>query len=87
MLRVKRRPPPFSPPSGPTQWLFQEPPAKSNFLAVNGEVTHVSNVNVQKLPDGSLHMLATAWPDANNMNKTCQKTLGETTLRGTLKSN
>jgi len=69
VLRVKRRPPPFSPPSGPTQWLFQEPPAKSNFLAVNGEVTHVSNVNVQKLPDGSLHMLATAWPDANNMNK------------------
>jgi hypothetical protein len=24
---------PFSPPSGPAQWLFQEPPAKSKFLA------------------------------------------------------
>jgi len=24
----------------------------------NGEVIHVSNVNVQKMPDGSLHMLA-----------------------------
>jgi len=35
----------------------------------NGEVIHVSNVNVQKMPDGSLHMLATAWPDAQRMNK------------------
>jgi hypothetical protein len=35
----------------------------------NGQVTHVSHVNVQKLPDGSLRMLATAWPDANNMNR------------------
>jgi len=35
----------------------------------NGEVTHVSNVNVQKMPNGSLHMLATAWPDANKVNK------------------
>jgi len=25
---------PFSPPSGPTQWLFQGPPAESKFLAV-----------------------------------------------------
>jgi hypothetical protein len=40
-------------------------------------VTHVSNVNVQKLPDGSLHMLATAWPDANNMNKPAKKHLAK----------
>lgn len=26
---------PFSPPSGPTQWLFQGPPAQSKFLAAN----------------------------------------------------
>jgi len=25
---------PISPPSGPTQWLFQGPPAESKFLAV-----------------------------------------------------
>lgn len=36
----------------------------------SGAVTHVSNVNVQKMPDGSLRMLATAWPDANKMKKT-----------------
>ena len=27
------RPTPISPPSGPTQWLFQGPPAESKFLA------------------------------------------------------
>jgi len=27
-------PPPISPPSGPTQWLFQGPPAKSKVVAV-----------------------------------------------------
>ena len=35
----------------------------------NGELIHVSNVNVQKMPDGSLHMLATAYPDPNKQNK------------------
>jgi len=29
--------PPFSPPSGPTQRLFQEPPAKSKFLAIGSK--------------------------------------------------
>ena len=29
-------PPPISPPSGPTHWLFQKPPAKSKFLAAGG---------------------------------------------------
>jgi hypothetical protein len=29
--------PPFSPPSGPTQWLFQEPPAESKFLGSHDE--------------------------------------------------
>jgi len=35
----------------------------------NGKLIHVSNVNVQKTPDGSLHMLATAYPDPNKQNK------------------
>jgi hypothetical protein len=30
---------PFSPPSGPAQRLFQEPPAKSKFLAVSQSVS------------------------------------------------
>jgi hypothetical protein len=34
----------------------------------NGEFTHVSNVNVQRLEDGSLQMYATAWPDAQGRN-------------------
>jgi sulfatase modifying factor 1 len=29
---------PISPPSGPSQWLFQGPPAESKFLAVRGDV-------------------------------------------------
>ncbi len=34
----------------------------------NGEFKHVSNVNVQKLPDGTLHMYTTAAPDRNRTN-------------------
>jgi len=34
----------------------------------NGEFVHVSNVNVQKLEDGSLQMYATAWPDSLRRN-------------------
>lgn len=34
----------------------------------NGEFVHVSNVNVQKLEDGSLQMYATAWPDSLKRN-------------------
>ena len=34
----------------------------------NGEFVHVSNVNVQKLEDGSLQMYATAWPDTLKRN-------------------
>jgi hypothetical protein len=34
----------------------------------NGEFIHVSNVNVQKMEDGSLHMYATAYPDKNKSN-------------------
>jgi len=28
---------PISPPSGPTQWLFQKPPAESKFLAAKNQ--------------------------------------------------
>ncbi|RPI42819.1 MAG: hypothetical protein EHM46_04750, partial [Bacteroidetes bacterium] len=35
----------------------------------NGEFVHVSNVNVQKLEDGSLHMYGTAWPDQQRTNR------------------
>ena len=35
----------------------------------NGVFRHVSNVNVQKLEDGSLQMIATCWPDRNERNK------------------
>jgi hypothetical protein len=34
----------------------------------NGEFVHVSNVNVQKLEDGTLAMYATAWPDSQKRN-------------------
>jgi hypothetical protein len=34
----------------------------------NGQFVHVSNVNVQKLDDGSLQMYATAWPDSLRRN-------------------
>jgi hypothetical protein len=60
---------PLFPASGPATGSFNGPHPKSKFLAFNGAVTHVSNVNVQKMPDGSLHMLSTPWPDANKMNK------------------
>ena len=35
----------------------------------NGEFVHVSNVNVQRIEDGSLQMFATAWPDPNRRNR------------------
>ena len=35
----------------------------------NGEFVHVCNVNVQRLPDGSFHMFATAWPAGNRTNR------------------
>jgi hypothetical protein len=35
----------------------------------NGEFIHVSNVNVQQLEDGSLHMYATAYPDSQRTNR------------------
>jgi len=35
----------------------------------NGDFVHVSNVNVQKLEDGSLHMYGTAWPDKQESNR------------------
>lgn len=34
----------------------------------NGEFVHVSNVNVQRMEDGSMHMYATAAPDKNRSN-------------------
>jgi hypothetical protein len=35
----------------------------------NGEFIHVSNVNVQKLENGTLHMYATAYPDYQRTNR------------------
>ena len=35
----------------------------------HGAFVHVNNVNVQQLPDGSLHMICTVYPDQNNVNK------------------
>ena len=35
----------------------------------HGAFIHVNNVNVQRLADGSLHMICTAYPDQNNLNK------------------
>jgi len=35
----------------------------------HGAFVHVNNVNVQRLVDGSLHMICTAYPDQNNLNK------------------
>lgn len=34
----------------------------------NGEFVHVSNVNAQRLEDGSIRMYATAWPDSRKRN-------------------
>jgi DNA-binding CsgD family transcriptional regulator len=34
IMGVSHQSPPISPPCGPPHWLFQEPPAKSKFLAV-----------------------------------------------------
>jgi len=35
----------------------------------HGAFVHVNNVNVQRLNDGSLHMICTVYPDQNNLNK------------------
>ncbi len=35
----------------------------------NGDFVHVSNINVQKLEDGTLHAVATCWPDPKKANK------------------
>ena len=35
----------------------------------NGDFVHVSNINVQKLEDGTLHAIATCWPDPKRANK------------------
>jgi len=35
----------------------------------HGAFIHVNNVNVQRLADGSLHMMCTTYPDQNNLNK------------------
>jgi hypothetical protein len=35
----------------------------------HGAFIHVNNVNVQRVGDGSLHMICTAYPDQNNLDK------------------
>ena len=39
---------PFSPPSGPTQWLFQEPPAESKFLAARKQIPSSKGLLIPK---------------------------------------
>ena len=43
--------------------------ANRDHVITNGAFLNVNNVNVQQLPDGSLHMICTAAPDQNNTNK------------------
>ena len=38
---------PFSPPSGPTQWLLQGPPAESKFLAASGLELFIARMVVE----------------------------------------
>jgi hypothetical protein len=45
---------PISPPSGPTQWLFQEPPAKSNFLSASQQ--HLLNRRRGRVLDLEQHL-------------------------------